>query len=99
MTKIKYFLSISYFPVDFYQPLLYSEGMNIDIEEKIRILCIKKKSSLTSLAEKLGCTKQNLFIKLKRNDMKLSDICKMVEALGGEVELNFKDPVSKEILA
>ena len=63
----------------------------IDINETIRILCIKRGTTVAALSEKLGNTKQNLFMKLYRNNMKLSDIEKIAEALGARLEIKFID--------
>ncbi len=70
----------------------------MNIAEMIKILCVKRNTSVAELSVKLGNSKQNLFNKLYRNDMKLSDIEKIAEALGCEISLHFVDRESKEAL-
>ena len=63
----------------------------MDINENIRILCIKRKMTVADLSVKLGNSKQNLYNKLYRNDMKISDLEKIAEALDCNVQINFTD--------
>lgn len=63
----------------------------MDINESIRILCIKRKMTVADLSVKLGNSKQNLYNKLYRNDMKISDLEKIAEALDCNVQINFTD--------
>lgn len=72
--------------------------MIMNISEMIKILCVKRSVSVAQLSVKLGNTKQNLFNKLYRNDMKLSDVEKVAGALNADVELHFVDRDSKELL-
>ena len=45
------------------------------------------KSTLAKdLAKKLGCTKQNLFQKVRRNDMRYSDLEEICNQLGIEIK-------------
>ena len=63
----------------------------MNISEIIKILCVKKEISVAELSVKLGNTKQNLFNKLYRNDMKVSDLEKIAEALGCDLKITFVD--------
>ena len=55
----------------------------MNISEMVKILCIKRNTSVAELSVKLGNSKQNLFNKLYRNDMKTSDLEKIADALNG----------------
>lgn len=71
----------------------------MNIAEKIKILCVRRQTSVAELSVKLGNSKQNLFNKLYRNDMKTSDLEKIAEALGCGLEIHFVDKETKEALA
>jgi len=58
----------------------------INIKEIIEIGCIKNNIRITDLAKKLNTSKQNLFNKLYRNDLKLSDIIEICNQLGIEIK-------------
>lgn len=58
----------------------------MNIREIVEIGCIKENISITDLAQKLGTSKQNLFNKLYRNDLKFSDLQKICNTLGIEVK-------------
>ncbi|WP_178843339.1 helix-turn-helix domain-containing protein [uncultured Treponema sp.] len=66
----------------------------MNISEIIKILCVKKEISVAELSVKLGNTKQNLFNKLYRNDMKVSDLEKIAETLDCELKISFVDKLS-----
>lgn len=63
----------------------------MDLNEKIRVLCVKKKTTVAELSAMLGNSKQNLFNKLYRNDMKISDLEKIAAALDCRLEVKFVD--------
>ena len=46
--------------------------------------------TLTDLAEKLGVTQQNVSAKLKKNDMRISEIEKIADVLEYEIDIKFK---------
>ena len=46
--------------------------------------------TLTDLAEKLGVTQQNVSAKLKKNDMRISEIEKILGILGYKLDVEFK---------
>lgn len=70
----------------------------MDLAEKIKILCIKKKTNVAELSVKLGNSKQNLFNKLYRNNMKASDLEKIADALDCDLKIEFIDRKTKEVL-
>ena len=70
----------------------------MNISEIIKILCIKRNISVAELSVKMGFSKQNLFNKLYRNDMKVSDFEKVFAALGCDLKINVIDKKTKEVL-
>ena len=68
------------------------------LDETIKIICIKRKTNIAELSTKLGNSKQNLYNKLYRNDMKISDLEKLAEALDCKLQINFIDKTTDEIL-
>lgn len=70
----------------------------MNISEAIKILCIKRNISVAELSVKLGNSKQNLFNKLYRNDMKISDLEKVAEALDCNLKVEFIDKKSSVAL-
>ena len=55
------------------------------LDEIIKILCIKRNTTVAELSSKMGFSKQNLFNKLYRNDMKVSDFEKTLELLNSKI--------------
>lgn len=70
----------------------------MDVSELIKILCVKRKTSVAELSVKMGNSKQNLFNKLYRNDMKISDLEKILAALDCELNISVIDKKTKKIL-
>lgn len=60
--------------------------MNHNIKKIIEIACVINDITITDLAKKLGCTKQNLFQKVRRNDMRYSDLEEICNHLGIEIK-------------
>lgn len=58
----------------------------MDLEKEIKKMLIDNDMSVTDLAEKLDTTRQNLNNKLKRKDMKVSDLSAILEVLGYRIE-------------
>ena len=54
------------------------------IEEKIKILLLKRKMNQTELAEKLGMSMQNFNNKLRRESFDGEELFKIAEALGAK---------------
>lgn len=69
----------------------------MNLTEKLKIALIKQHQTLTSIAEKTGQTRNNLANKVARNDFKLSEFEKLVEAMGCELELNIVLPDGTKI--
>lgn len=69
----------------------------IDLTEKIKIVMLKQKTSQVELAELTGQTKSNLSNKLSRNDFKLSEYEKLVNALGCTLEISIVLPSGERI--
>ena len=59
----------------------------MNISEIIKILCVKRNTTIAELSVKMGNSKQNLFNKLYRNDMKVSDLEKILETLNAELRV------------
>lgn len=59
----------------------------MNISEIIKILCVKRNTTIAELSVTMGNSKQNLFNKLYRNDMKVSDLEKILEALNAELRV------------
>ena len=70
----------------------------MNVSEMIKILCVKRNTTIAELSVKMGFSKQNLFNKLYRNDMKLSDFEKILAALDCELKISATDKNSKEVL-
>lgn len=66
----------------------------MDLTEKIKIICIKRKISLIELAERTKQSQQNLNNKLRRNDFKASELEKIAQALDAELDIKFIDKES-----
>ena len=58
----------------------------MDIAKEIKKILIDTSMSVTGLAELLGTSRQNLNNKLKRKDMKLSDLNDILDRLGYRIE-------------
>lgn len=57
--------------------------------EKIKILLVKKKMTVTDLAKKLGVTPQNLSNKFKRDNFSEKELKEIADALGVKFEAYF----------
>ena len=57
--------------------------------EKIKILLVKKKMSVTALAKCLGQSSQNLSNKLSNDDFRESELKKIAEALNCDYDATF----------
>ena len=62
----------------------------MDIAKEIKKILIDKDMTLTDLAEKLGVTQQNVSAKFKKNDMRISEIEKILGVLGYKLDVEFK---------
>lgn len=66
----------------------------MDIKKKVQHAAIDAGFNFSGLAREMGQTPQNLTNKLTRNDMKVSDLEKIADALNCELVLEFK-PLTK----
>lgn len=62
-----------------------------NMPEKIRMICGKRKLQLKQLAERSDQTGQNLYNKMNRTDWKLSEIKRVLDVLGAELQLQIID--------
>lgn len=71
----------------------------MDLSSYIKI-CLVKCGNLTQseLATKTNQSQQNLSKKLKNNEWKVSDLEKIAEAIGADVEIKFIKKDTKEVL-
>jgi predicted transcriptional regulator len=69
----------------------------MDLEKKVRILAIKENTSVAGLAEKSHQRNVTLYKRLKQNDFKVSELIKMAEGVGCELEVNFILPTGEKI--
>lgn len=69
----------------------------INLTEKLKIAMIKQNVTQTTLAANAGQSQGNLANKFIRNDFKLSEYQKLVEALGCTLELNIVLPNGERI--
>jgi len=53
----------------------------VTISEKIRLLLLRRNTTITALAVKMGISRQYLSKKLKNNDFSVSDLSKIATAL------------------
>ena len=65
----------------------------LTIEEKIKILCRRTGIGIEGLAARVGCSRQNLYLKLRRGNWKEADLKAYADALGYEYDVVF---VNKE---
>lgn len=63
----------------------------MNINEIIKILCIKRGATIAQLSIALGNSRQNLFNKMYRNNMKLSDLEKVLSLLNAEIVIIDKE--------
>lgn len=68
----------------------------MNVSEIIKIICIKRNTTIAELSVKMGFSKQNLFNKLYRNDMKVSDLEKVLDALDCEMKIDVLDKNTKQ---
>lgn len=69
----------------------------INLTEKLKIAMIKQSVTQSKLAELSDQTKSNLSNKFVRNDFKLSEYEKLVNALGCTLEINIVMPSGERV--
>lgn len=70
----------------------------LETNEKIRLLLKRKDMTVTSLAESINTTRQNLTNKLNRNNFSENELVNIAEALNCSLVLEFEDKDTKERL-
>lgn len=69
----------------------------LDLTKKLKTVLMEQNITQTELARRTGQSHGNLANKLVRNDYKLSEYQRLVEALGCELELNIILPDGRKI--
>lgn len=65
-------------------------GVNpVAMSEKIKIVLLKRKMSITKLAEILGTTQSNVSGKLKRDNFSEKELAEIAEALNCDLDVSF----------
>lgn len=59
------------------------------MSEKIKIVLLKRKMTVTTLAEKLGTTRSNLSNKLSRDNFSEKELRDIAEALNCDLDMDF----------
>ena len=57
--------------------------------EKVRILLVKRKITVTDLAKRLGMSQSNLSNKLSRDNIKEKELQEIAEALNCDLDIRF----------
>ena len=65
--------------------------MLITIGEKIKVIAKKKGLPMQEVANRLGCTKQNMYLKMKRGNWTEADLKLYASAVGCDYEVIFID--------
>ena len=65
--------------------------MQMKMVEKIRLIARRKEITISDLAKLSGQSNQNLAGKLRRTDLRESDLVALADALGCDVEITFID--------
>ena len=65
--------------------------MKYNVNENLRIFMERKGATITSLAEHLGQSRQNVSLKFKNNNFTLKDLDKICDYLNIEYEVHFSD--------
>ena len=61
----------------------------LTVSEKIRILCVRNKISLSELARRIKQSPQNFSLKLKRETFTQAELHQIAKAVGATFELGF----------
>ncbi len=69
----------------------------MNLTEKLKIAMIKQNVTQTTLATLTNQSQGNLANKFNRNDFKLSEYQKLVEALGATLEINIVLPNGEKV--
>lgn len=71
--------------------------IQIDLTKKLKRAMLELDFTQTKLAERSDQTQKNLSNKMARNDFKLSEYQRLVEALGCTLEINIVLPTGEKV--
>ena len=71
--------------------------IQIDLTKKLKRAMLELDFTQTKLAERSGQTQKNLSNKMARNDFKLSEYQRLVEALGCTLDINIVLPTGEKV--
>lgn len=71
----------------------------MNMNENIKIACVKRNISIAELARRSNQTPQNFNQKMKINNFKTEELEKIAKALDCDLEIHFVDKNTKEVLA
>ena len=66
--------------------------------EKIKILMIKRNMNGNDLAKSLGCSSQNIYARLKKDNWTEEQLTKIADALNCDLEIHFKLRDTNEVI-
>lgn len=76
--------------------MFYTTTMNMN--ENIKIACVKRNISIAELARRSGQTPQNFNQKMRINNFKTEELEKIADALDCDLEIRLIDKDTKEVL-
>lgn len=71
----------------------------MNMNENIKIACVKRNISIAELARRSKQTPQNFNQKMRINNFKTEELEKIADALDCDLEIHFVDKNTKEVLA
>lgn len=71
----------------------------MDYKKIILNLCELKNTNYSTVAKKIGTTKQNIYNKFEKKKFYVDDLEKIAKALDCDLEIHFVDKNTKEVLA
>jgi hypothetical protein len=69
----------------------YSKMKTISIAKALKILCAYRDTNITQLGAKMDLSKENIHGQIKRDNFRYTDIVKMADLLGYDVDIQFID--------
>lgn len=65
-------------------------GVDMNISEQIKVLCVRSNISLAELARRIGMSPQSLSAKMKRESFTVSDLDVIADAVGAKFIRKFQ---------
>ena len=65
---------------------------NISIEEQVHLAIAYRSTNVSAIAREMGINRQNLHQKIKSNNLKKEELCKIAKILGGKYVSYFSFP-------